>query len=195
MHCWYANIYQAVHILKKIDSFTVNKIVLAIQPMNLGKVIFFAYSDSSVEYRDRVTMAETLNDGDLNRVWHLSQVGFTYAEDDPCECHVLLTLMASDFSKGLQVALSPSYSSVVQIRNDGKVKWKHLEYHLGDIGSSMEDGKFCSPSTHILLNCIAQYSAVVAALALSCSTAVMRNVNYDDLIATAHKHAKGGMHR
>jgi len=34
----------------------------------------------------------------------------------------------------------------------------------------------------------AQYAAVVAALALSCSTAVMRNVNYDDILATAHKH-------
>lgn len=52
--------------------------------MNLGKVIFFAYNDGSVEYRDRTTMVETLNDGDLNRVWHLSQIGFTYAEDDPC---------------------------------------------------------------------------------------------------------------
>jgi mediator of RNA polymerase II transcription subunit 16 len=41
--------------------------------------------------------------------------------------------------EGLQVALSPSYCSVVQIRNDGKIKWKQLEYHLGDIGSSMED--------------------------------------------------------
>ncbi|TVY15907.1 Mediator of RNA polymerase II transcription subunit 16 [Lachnellula arida] len=145
--------------LKKLDSFTVNKIALTMQPMNLGKVLFFAYSDSSVDYRDRTTMAETFTDQDLDRVCHLSQIGFSYTEDEPC----------------LQVALSPSYCSVVQIRNDGKIKWKQLEYHLGDIGSSMEDS---------------QYSAVVAALALSCSTAVMRNVTYDDLLATAHKYVK-----
>ena len=36
----------------------------------------------------------------------------------------------------------------------------------------------------------AQYAAVVAAFALSCSTAVMTSVNYDDLLATAHKYAK-----
>ena len=30
---------------------------------------------------------------------------------------------------------------MVQLRNDGKVKWKQLEY-IGDIGSSMEDGTF-----------------------------------------------------
>jgi mediator of RNA polymerase II transcription subunit 16 len=33
------------------------------------------------------------------------------------------------------------------------------------------------------------YAAVIAALSLSCATAVMRNVNYDDLLATANKHA------
>lgn len=54
------------------------------QTMNLGKVICLAYSDSSVEYRDRATMLETFNDGDLNRVWHLSQIGFSYTEDEPC---------------------------------------------------------------------------------------------------------------
>lgn len=72
--------------LKKLDSFTVNKIVLTMQPMNLGKVIFFAYSDSSVDYRDRTTMAETFTDQDLDRVCHLSQIGFSYTEDEPCKC-------------------------------------------------------------------------------------------------------------
>lgn len=52
--------------------------------MNIGKVVFFAYSDGSVEYRDRATMAEIFNDHDLNKVWHLSQIGFAYSDDDPC---------------------------------------------------------------------------------------------------------------
>ena len=34
----------------------------------------------------------------------------------------------------------------------------------------------------------ALYSAVITALSLSCATAVMRNVNYDDILATASKH-------
>lgn len=62
-----------------------NKIIVALQPMNLGKVIFLAYSDSSVDYRDRTTMAETFTDHDLSRVWHLSQIGFSYTEDEPCK--------------------------------------------------------------------------------------------------------------
>lgn len=54
--------------------------------MYLGRVISFAYSDSSVDYRDRITMTETFNDDDLDRVVHLSQIGFSYTEDEPCEC-------------------------------------------------------------------------------------------------------------
>ncbi|PQE11142.1 RNA polymerase ii mediator complex subunit sin4 protein [Rutstroemia sp. NJR-2017a BVV2] len=149
----------SISYLKKLESITINKIIVGLQTINLGKVICFAYSDSSVDYRDRITMAETFNDGDLDRVVHLSQIGFSYTEDEPC----------------LQVALSPSYCSIVQIRNDGKVKWKQLDYHMGEIGTSMEEPR---------------YAAMVAALALSCSTAVMKAVNNDDIIATAHRFAK-----
>lgn len=39
------------------------------------------------------------------------------------------------------------------------------------------------------LTCQAQYSATITALTLACATAIMRNVNPDDLLATAKKHA------
>jgi len=72
--------------LKKLESFTVSKIFIALDTMNLGRVVFLAYADGSVEYRDRFTMTETFNDGDLERVWHLSQIGFSYPDDEPCRC-------------------------------------------------------------------------------------------------------------
>jgi len=74
--------------MKKLESITVNKIVVAMETMNTGRVIVFAYSDSSVEYRDRRNMLETFNDNNLDRVWHLSQIGFSYTEDEPCTLHV-----------------------------------------------------------------------------------------------------------
>lgn len=70
--------------LKKRESFTANKIAIGMEPMNHGRVLFFAFSDGSVEYRDRMDMSETFNDGNLERVWHLAQIGFTYPEDEPC---------------------------------------------------------------------------------------------------------------
>ncbi|KAH8592398.1 mediator complex, subunit Med16 [Bisporella sp. PMI_857] len=145
--------------LKKTESFSTNKVAVSLQVMNLGRVLFFVYSDGSVEYRDRATLAETFLDHDnLDKVWHLSQIGFTYSEDEPC----------------LQAILSPTHSSVAQIGNDGKVKWRQLDYRLGDIGSSLEERNV--------------YPAFVAALALSCSTAVMLGNNFDDLLATVNKY-------
>lgn len=73
------------NFLRKLQSFTVNKIAVAMQPMNLGKIICFAYADSSVDYRDRHTMTEVFTDSDLDRVWHLAQIGFSYTEDEPCK--------------------------------------------------------------------------------------------------------------
>jgi mediator of RNA polymerase II transcription subunit 16 len=79
---------QPVIFLKKLEGFTVNKIAISMQQMNLSKIVIFAYSDSMVEYRDRFTMAETLCDGDLSRVWHLAQIGFSYTDDEPCKLHL-----------------------------------------------------------------------------------------------------------
>lgn len=62
-----------------------NKIIIGGDLINHGKVIFIAHSDGSVEYRSRATMDEIFNDGNLNEVWHLSQIGFTYPEDEPCK--------------------------------------------------------------------------------------------------------------
>jgi mediator of RNA polymerase II transcription subunit 16 len=77
----------------------VNKITIAIEAINQGKVIFFAFSDGSVEYRDRVSMAEIFSDGDLEKVWHLSQIGFSYTEDDPCMYNAFLSSSNSNISK------------------------------------------------------------------------------------------------
>lgn len=76
--------YQPVSYLRKVESFTVNKVAIAMESMNHGRIVFFAYSDSSVEYRDRSDMSETFNDSNLERVWHLSQIGLSYSEDEPC---------------------------------------------------------------------------------------------------------------
>lgn len=70
--------------MKKLESFTVNRILVSIHSMNLGQVIVFSYSDNTVEYRDRGTMMENFVDDNLDRIWHLAQIGFTYPDDEPC---------------------------------------------------------------------------------------------------------------
>jgi Mediator complex subunit 16 len=94
--------------LKKLESFTVNKIVIALETMNIGKVLFLAYADGTVEYRDRLTMTETFNDGDLDRVWHLSQIGFSYPDDDPCMCSHPITCNRTKNEKAFKSRYLPA---------------------------------------------------------------------------------------
>ncbi|RKF72818.1 Mediator of RNA polymerase II transcription subunit 16 [Golovinomyces cichoracearum] len=157
----------SITILKKLENITVNKIVVGLETMNQGRIIFLAYSDGSVEYRDRSQFLETFNDNDLSRIWHLSQIGYTYTEDEPCRFFVSID---QDFSN---IALSPTQSSIIYLKNNGKPIWKQLEYSLGQIGKNMDE-----PIR----------AATIAALSLSCGTAVMRNSNYDDLLAFASRH-------
>lgn len=85
--------------LRKRESFTVNKIVIGMEPTNHGRVLFFTYSDGSIEYRDRMDMSETFNDGNLERVWHLAQIGFTYPEDEPCGFPISPLMVETDFCR------------------------------------------------------------------------------------------------
>lgn len=85
-HSTHKLINQAVTFLKRHESITINKIIVSIDVMNLNRIVVMAHSDGSVNYRDRASMQETfINDGNLNEVWHPSQIGFTYPEDEPCE--------------------------------------------------------------------------------------------------------------
>ncbi|KAL3428047.1 RNA polymerase II mediator complex subunit sin4-like protein [Phlyctema vagabunda] len=156
--------------LKKLQSITINKIVIGVQPIQLGKYICFTYSDGSVDYRDRNTMAEVFVDDDFKRVTHLTQIGFSFSPQEPCPFVLTQWLENSALiSAGLQTAISPTSCSMVQIGNDNKVKWRQLEYQVGDLSSSLEDD---------------QYNAMVAAFTTASASAVVTGANIDDILAT-----------
>jgi hypothetical protein len=106
--------------LKKLESFTVNKIIIALETMNIGKVLFLAYADGSVEYRDRLTMTETFNDGDLDRVWHLSQIGFSYPNDDPCMCPFPITCNKVNNEKVFKSHCLPATALLYRLETMGR---------------------------------------------------------------------------
>jgi len=106
--------------LKKLESFTVNKIIIALETMNIGKVLFLAYADGSVEYRDRLTMTETFNDGDLDRVWHLSQIGFSYPNDDPCMCPLPITYNRANNEKVFKLHCLPATALLYRLEMMGR---------------------------------------------------------------------------
>jgi mediator of RNA polymerase II transcription subunit 16, fungi type len=70
--------------LKKLDGITVNKVVIFVQAVALDRILCFAYSDGSFEYRDRASLAESFTEGGPDRFIHLSQIGFSYEDEEPC---------------------------------------------------------------------------------------------------------------
>jgi mediator of RNA polymerase II transcription subunit 16 len=71
--------------LRKLDPIVIPKIITSIHIMQLGKVICFAFSDGTVQYRDRITMNEIYNEPNLDRIMTLGHVGFQFAEESPCK--------------------------------------------------------------------------------------------------------------
>ncbi|KAM0225824.1 hypothetical protein ACHAQD_000783 [Fusarium lateritium] len=138
--------------LHKAAPVTANKVVIALHTTNFGKFLVLAFADGTVEYRDRLTFEELYTAQDLNKVMNLRQIGWTFADEGPCQ----------------QVAFSPTYCSMVQLGEDGKVKWNKLHYPHGDIGNSMQE---------------APYSGSIAALTVTAAPCLFYQNNYDDMLA------------
>jgi mediator of RNA polymerase II transcription subunit 16 len=57
---------------------------------------------------------------------------------------------------------------MIQMSDDGKIRWCKLQYPLGDIGNSNQD---------------IHYAATIAALGVTVASAVWYQANYDDMLA------------
>ncbi|KAI0126017.1 RNA polymerase II mediator complex subunit Sin4 [Xylariales sp. AK1849] len=145
----------AAQRLKRLESIIVNKVVIGISVIRMGTVVCFSYSDGTVEYRDRSTMKEMWTEVNLNRVNSIHEVGFTQSGEPSC----------------LQTAVSPTMFSLVQIGEDGSMKWHGVNYALGDL-ASLND---------------AQYSAIVASLTMSAAQAAASQSNIDDILAVGRQ--------
>jgi mediator of RNA polymerase II transcription subunit 16, fungi type len=137
--------------LRRLESVVLSKIVIAVTSIQFGKAFCISFNDGTVEYRDRFTMNEIYSENSIDRVTSLRQIGFSLQDEMPCRS-LISTLLAEyppvsvqDKTNsrlclaGLQMALSPTNCSTVQICDDGKVKWNKLHYPLGDIGNNNKD--------------------------------------------------------
>ncbi|KJZ78400.1 hypothetical protein HIM_02438 [Hirsutella minnesotensis 3608] len=140
--------------LRKLDPIVINKTVVGIQTMQFGKVILLSMSDGTVEYRDRVTFEELYAAEDVTRVMSLRQAAWNFSDHGPC----------------MQVAYSPTFCSMIQLGDDGKMRWSKLQYTNGDIGDSAKD---------------VHYAASIAGLAVMVAPSIWYQNNYDDMLAIA----------
>lgn len=70
--------------LRPLDPIIIDKCIVSIQSAQFGKVILLAFSDGSVQYRDRFTFNELYAEPDLGSVFNLRQVGWVFPDD--CQC-------------------------------------------------------------------------------------------------------------
>jgi mediator of RNA polymerase II transcription subunit 16 len=71
--------------LRKLEPIVLPKVVLNVQTMQFGRVLCFAFSDGTVQYRDRFTMNEVYNEHNTNSIMSPLQVGFQFLNDTPSE--------------------------------------------------------------------------------------------------------------
>jgi mediator of RNA polymerase II transcription subunit 16 len=71
--------------LTKKHGPTINKVIIRIEPIQFDTTLCFAYSDGSIEYRDRENLALLPPLEGNARFSHLTQAGLTYADTEPCE--------------------------------------------------------------------------------------------------------------
>ncbi|KAI1819979.1 RNA polymerase II mediator complex subunit Sin4 [Xylaria intraflava] len=145
----------AIGRLKKLDPIIVNKIVMGVNVLSFGKVLSFYYNDGSVEYRDRFTMQQLYREPNLDRMYSILEAGFNQSGEPSC----------------LQMAFSPTNFSLVEMYEDGQIKWHDLESTLSDPASVPED----------------QLNAIIAGCAMSTAAATNNNSNIDDILALARK--------
>lgn len=109
--------------LRKCDSVVINKIIISVETTQLGKLICLGFSDGTIQYRDRATMAEIYHEEHQNQIMTLQQAGFHFEEEKPC----------------LQIAVSPNNCSFTQVCENGKLKWNSLTYPVAQIGPTRQD--------------------------------------------------------
>lgn len=118
-----ASALQPMTRLRRRESIVVNKIAVSIETTQLGRVICIGFSDGTVQFRDRSTMTELVNEGHHDLIMVPQQAGFHFDDEKPC----------------VQLTVSPNNCSFTQVCENGKLKWNSLKYATDQIGSTRQD--------------------------------------------------------
>lgn len=172
------------------------------QTIHFGRVICLAFSDGSIEYRDRFTLQETYNETNLDRVMTLHQAGFTFAEESPCSSigpffpvavvgKLTLFFQACRQHCHRQTVLSPRSSKTAASSGTGCITpWMTLVIRTRTVGSKNAIEAQLERESVLTGPLLATYAAVIAALAVAASAATFYHVNCDDILAVARPYAE-----
>jgi mediator of RNA polymerase II transcription subunit 16 len=128
--------------LIRLEPIVMNKVVTGVNSVRMGTAICFSFSDGTVEYRDRATMNELWTEINLDRINSIHEAGFAQGGEPSCKRSSVDQLKCLPTRIiGLQTAISPTTCSIVQMCEDGSMKWHGVTYSLGD-PTSMNSGMY-----------------------------------------------------
>lgn len=87
--CSDGNIQQSLG-LKRLDDILVEKVLLSVQLLGPGTILGLAYSDGTIEFRDRIRLDVVGFDGNLEKVTSLPGIGFAFPSEGPCKSPVVV---------------------------------------------------------------------------------------------------------
>ena len=186
--------------LRKLDPILLPKVVITVTTTQFGRVLCFAFSDGTIQYRDRFTMNEIYGEPSPDTIMHPLQAGFQYLNDTPCEYPSLVQLVSPTSLtgpvSGLQVAFSPTNCSFVQISEDSTLKWNRLHYPIQDPIAPLPSCKIYGLCLETVLTTdsffplVADLKPVLIALTVPLSSTAVAQVTCDDILAMARPFAQ-----
>jgi len=126
--------------LRRLEDVRLDRIVVQIQLASDNITLVIAYSDGSVEFRDRTTLQNLPMDDMPNKATSLPQIGFRFGTAEPCEFHNTSSYNDSSHTVGLHMALSQHRCIKVFFGSEHEPKMSFLQPEPRDI----EVENFCT---------------------------------------------------
>jgi mediator of RNA polymerase II transcription subunit 16 len=124
-----------VWTLKRQPDTMMHSVVLSFSPLWYHMTLAFCYSDGTIEFRKRSTMARIEPDYNSETVTSMAQAGFAFTNVEP----------------SLHIALSPNYCMAVCMQHEGGIKLRSMEYTYGSLATENEDPRHSAALAALIL--------------------------------------------
>ncbi|KAF2686468.1 hypothetical protein K458DRAFT_198476 [Lentithecium fluviatile CBS 122367] len=124
-----------VWVLRRQPDTMMHSVVLSFTPLWYHMTLGFCYSDGTIEFRKRTTMARIEPDYNSETVVSMAQAGFAFTNVEP----------------SLHIALSPNYCMAASMQQEGNIKLRSMEYTYGSLATDEEDPRHSAALAALIL--------------------------------------------
>jgi mediator of RNA polymerase II transcription subunit 16 len=126
---------RTVWVLTKQTDTMMHSVVLSFTPLWYHMILGFCYSDGTIEFRKRSTMARIEPDYNSETVTSMAQAGFAFTNVEP----------------SLHIALSPNYCMAACMPQGGTIKLRSMEYTYGSLATDDDEPRHSAALAALIL--------------------------------------------